>query len=280
MRYLSFPAGFALLAVLALGVAPSFAEQQPETVALSGSQEIEHPLVPVIRRLTDVRSRIEREVHDYTATLIKRERVDGKLTEHNYIYTKIRHEPFSVYLYFLAPQDLKGREVLYVHGQNDGNIVVHEGSGLTARIGMISLRPDGRLAMRDQKYPITDIGILNLTRRWLEVAQLETQFGECDVAILEGAKINGRSSTCIQVTHSVPRKEFYANVARLYIDDELGLPIRHEAYDWPRQPGGRPELTEEYTYLNMKLNNNLADVDFDHRNHDYNFVRKGNRRGN
>ncbi len=37
------------------------------------------------------------------------------------------------------------------------------------------------------------------------------------------------------------------------------------------QPGGQPQLLEEYTYLNVKLNVGLTDADFDDKNPEYNF---------
>ena len=37
------------------------------------------------------------------------------------MFLKMRHRPFSVYMYFLGPP-LKGQEVMYIDGQNDGNM--------------------------------------------------------------------------------------------------------------------------------------------------------------
>jgi hypothetical protein len=45
--------------------------------------------------------------------------------------------------------------------------------------------------------------------------------------------------------------------------------VRYESYDWPRTPGGQPELIEEYTYLNLKFNVGLTDADFDRGNPAY-----------
>ena len=68
--------------------------------------------------------------------LVKRERIDGTVNPHEYMYVKIRNrkvvngkivQPLSVYLNFFKPATIKGREVIYVEGQNDGNIVAHEG---------------------------------------------------------------------------------------------------------------------------------------------------------
>ena len=61
----------------------------------------------------------------------------------------------------------------------------------------------------------------------------------------------------------MPRRNFVFHMARIFVDKELNLPIRYESYDWPKEPGGPPELMEEYTYLNLKLNNGFTDADFD-----------------
>ena len=77
--------------------------------------------------------------------------------------------------------------------------------------------------------------------------------------------------TCIQVVHPVPRKNFTFNVARVYVDDELNLPVRYESYDWPDKPGGKPILLEEYTYTDIKMNNGFSDMDFSENNPKYHF---------
>jgi hypothetical protein len=79
---------------------------------------------------------------------------------------------------------------------------------------------------------------------------------------MPGVKINGRGCTLLEVIHPTPRPHFDFNIARVYIDDELSLPVRYEAYSWPTQPGGKPELLECYTYLNLKINIGLQEKNF------------------
>ena len=57
----------------------------------------------------------------------------------------------------------------------------------------------------------------------------------------------------------------------MFVDDQLKLPIRYEQYDWPKGSGAEAELVEEYTYVNLRLNNSFTDVDFDVRNPNYAF---------
>ena len=77
----------------------------------------------------------------------------------------------------------------------------------------------------------------------------------------------------IESTHPVRRPEFLHHMVRVYIDQELGLPIRFEAFDWGKRPGAEPLLTEEYSYSHLKLNIGLQDIDFDVSNSAYAFGR-------
>jgi hypothetical protein len=233
----------------------------------------EHPLMPALRWAREGLPAIEK-MQDYTATLIKSERIGNKLGEPQYVALKVRHKPLSVYMSFLAPNSLKGQECMYVEGANNGKMWAH-GTGMKWKMfGTVSLNPDGPVAMEGQRYPITQIGILNLTRRLIEVASEDVKYGECEVKYFKGAKINDSVCTCTQVIHPVPRKNFLFNVARIFVDDKLNVPVRYEAYDWPKTPGAAPELIEAYTYLNLKLNVGLTDADFDIENPIYHFRKK------
>ena len=197
----------------------------------------EHPLMPALRWARQGLVAIER-IQDYTATLIKRERIGNTLGEDQYIALKVRHKPFSVYLNFLSPASVRGQECLYIDGANNGKMWAH-GTGMQEKLfGTVSLPPDGNMAMRGQRYPLTQIGILNLTRRLIEVASEDVKYGECEVKYFKGAKINDRLCTCTQVVHPVPRKNFLFHVARIFVDDNMNVPVRYEAYDWPKTPGG------------------------------------------
>jgi hypothetical protein len=232
-------------------------------------QPNEHPLMPAIRWARAGLPAIEK-LNDYSATLVKRENVGGKVGEYEYMFIKVRHRPFSVYAYFIGPAALKGREVIYIKGQNDGLLLAHA-TGVQAALGTLKLKPDGYIAMQGQRYPLTEIGQMNLVSRLIEVAEKDAQYGECEVKFFPGAKINGRVCTCIQVIHPVPRKNFLFHLARIFVDDQLNMPIRYEAYDWPKKAGDPPGLIEEYTYLNLKLNNGFTDADFDTKNPNYNY---------
>ena len=236
-----------------------------------------HPLEPALQWARDGSIDIEK-IEDYSAKIVKRERLDGELGEKQCMFLKVRHRPFSVYLYFLGPAKLKGREVIYVDGTNGGKMWAH-GTGLQRKMfGTVSIAPKGVIGMQGQRYPLTEIGVLNLVRRLADVAEDDIKFGECQVDYFKEVKLNDRSCTCIQVVHPVPRRNFLFHLARIYVDDEYNLPTRYASYDWPKKKGGKPELIEEYTYEKMKFNNGFTDADFDVRNPNYNFPEGGDRR--
>lgn len=237
-----------------------------------------HPLTPAIERAQEGLKLIEETINDYTTTIIKRERIGGTLKEHEFISAKIRNRkvkdgkvvvPFAVYLKFLKPDAVAGREVIWVEGQNDNKIVAHE----TGLLGFkrFYLPPDGFLAMMGQRYPITNIGVQTLIEELLVRAKHDLKYGECEVKFYKGAKVDKYVCTLIEVVHPVQRDHFTFYRARIYIDETLGVPVRYAAWTWPAEPGGEPVLEEEYTYRNLKLNVGLTDADFDPDNAAYDY---------
>ena len=238
-----------------------------------------HPLDAALKRAESGLINIRKNIKDYECMLVAREQVNGVLGEHQYMYTKVRTRktqngkivsPLSVYMYFVKPN--KGREVLYVEGVNKSKLCVRD-SGVRGLVGKVWLDPNGRLAMAGQRYPISEVGIENLIVKLLEKGTRDRKHGECDVQFHPKTTINGRTCTMIQVTHPYPRPHFEFHIARIFIDDELNIPIRYAAYEWPKKPGEKPPLLEEYTYLKMKLNKQFKNIEFDSENPNY-FVRK------
>lgn len=224
------------------------------------AQPGEHPLTPAIRVMNEVLANIDQNIRDYTCTLIKRESVDGELSDPQHIMLKVRQAPFSVYLYFLKPY--QGREVLYVDGANNNELVVLE-AGWKRNLGKMNLDPNGMVAMRGQKHPITEVGIRNLMAKLIAAKTAEMQFMECNVTSNPNTRIGDRPTTLIQIEHPLPRKEFGTHITRIFLDNELRVPIHYDAYLWPEAPGQAPPLDASYTYANLKLNVGLAVRDFD-----------------
>lgn len=250
----------------------------PDRVAANPAPSAKpHPLDPALLFAQDKLEHLREHVNDYEAVMIKQERIDGTLLPAEYMNVKIRNRreragrqhPFSVYMKFLRPNAIKGREVIYVENHNDGNIVAHE-AGVLGMI-RVNLAPRGTLAMRGNRYPITDAGIENLVEKLIERGNRDRAQGLCDVQFFENAKVMDRTCTMIQVKHEVEKPDLDFHIGRIYIDDEHQVPIRYEAYLWPEDGETELPLLESYTYAKLKLNVGLTDTDFDPDNDNYEF---------
>jgi hypothetical protein len=243
-----------------------------------------HPLDPAIELANNALAHFQANVVDYTAMIVSRERVNGVVGPYEYMDAKIRNRkveggrvvtPLSVYLKFVKPQAAAGREILWLEGLNNNKMLVNPSDGDGRFLPSIWMRPDGPIAMRGRLHPLTFIGIENLILKLIERGEREKRYEECDVRFIKGAKINDRVCTVLEVEHPTPRAHFEFNVAQIFIDDELQIPVRYAAYLWPQGESQKrldPGLViEEYTYLKVKLNQGLQDADFSRDNPNYDF---------
>ena len=246
-------------------------------------QTAARPLDQALQMAREGLAHIRGNINDYTAIIVKRERINGELSEHEYMFAKIRNRkvvdgrvvtPFAVYLAFLKPATVKGREVTYVENQNDGKLTAHEGGFKGRFLPTVSIHPTGALAMRGQRYPLTEIGVENLIAKLIERGEKARQFPDVTCEFRKNARIKDRVCTVIEVTQPTKRPDLDFYKAQVFIDDELNIPLRYISYDWPTREGQPLEVIEEYNYLDVKLNVGLQPSDFDPANPAYGFYSK------
>lgn len=241
----------------------------------------QHRLDPLLGLAEAALQKMRAEIRDYRATIIKQERVGGSLQDENYIECKVRQssldssndsdtgKPFGVYLRFLEPASARGREVIWVKGENNDRLIAHEG-GLKNLL-TVRLKPSSPLAMMGNRYPITDIGIENLLVRFVEIGNEIKTAGDCEVHLRHDVLINERPCTKIEIAQLEKRagQKFFR--AEIYIDHEHSVPIRYTAFDWPEKDGDEPPLIETYTYADLEVNVGITDADFDPENEAYRY---------
>ncbi len=233
-----------------------------------------HPLTPALDLARATQDYVLRSVADFTCILVKRERIDGRLMLHQYLQMKVRHEvapsrgivtPYSVYAHYLAPTRVKGREVLYVAGWNNGRIRVRKGGGRFSYV-QVNVDPTSSAALRESLYPITDVGISSVLRRLVERIEddmvADPTGMNTRVQFYQHARVSGRECTHVRVLHPKRLPGFVFYLANVYVDNELHVPIRIEGHDWPASGSEAPELLEEYTFTKLRLNVGLTDADF------------------
>ena len=237
-----------------------------------------HPLDRALVFAHESLASMRANVYDYTARMAKRERIKGQLGKTSFMDLKIRcprttaqgETPFSIYMKFLQPRDASGREVLWVDGLNDGNLLAHQ-PGMIVGMKTFDLPPDGMMAMQGQRYPIYEAGLENLIVKLIEKATRDRAAGMCEVTYRDGLALNKRPCSLIEVVHQEKRAPYEFYKAQVLVDDELNIPVRYTSYDWPKSPGAKPQILEQYTYINVKVNVGLTDEDFNPKNPAYKF---------
>ena len=233
----------------------------------------DHPLVPCLKAAEECKKSLAK-VTDYTTLFRNSEVVRGKRYSHT-MYVKFREKPFSVYMYFMGQN--RGRQILYVKGQNSGKLVARQpalgGLGVT-----VSLSPTGSRAMSENRHPITMFGMSKMVDQLITQWKSDSKQEGVKVAYYPNAKLKRPETTyqpmeckVYQTTVTKRRRgqEFY--MTRLYIDKKTGLPVRVEQYGFPTSTGQSPPLLAEYTYWNVKTNMGLKDLDFSRQNPRYRF---------
>ncbi|QDV87131.1 DUF1571 domain-containing protein [Stieleria sp.] len=288
------------VALLALTISPLVAEDtppQPSTLLVRSNTISSHqprvgiekaaarqsdslnPLRAILIQGQESLERCRRDIQDYTCTLIAQERIDGQLQSVKCCQAKVKHhdEPgadgngsVSIYLKYKAPESIKGREVLWVAGQNDGKMLVRKGGSRLAFITAL-IEPTSEMATQNSRYTIHDFGIQRLVERMIEFGSIELAGGECQTNVVEDVDVDGRPCRLFEVIHPERRDDLPFHCARVYIDKELQLPTRFEAYDWPSEDDDQPVLIERYAYCDLQLNVGLTPEDFDKDNSEYQF---------
>jgi hypothetical protein len=247
--------------------------------AIAKQQNLEE----VLRTVRIGYQKINNEVRNYTCTMTKRTRVDGILGEPQHLIAKVRHLPreqdpqskdaINLYLKFTGPASVRGREVLYPSDNNDDLMLVRRGGNRLAFL-TVELEPTSPIAMQGTLHPVTDFGIKRLIERLIECAEKDLTSEHCSIKVDELATFDEKPCTLIEACNERKRKGCAFHLAKVYVDHQLQLPIRFEAYDWPSAENSGPNLIEEYTYRDLKFNVDLTDEDFDRKNPNYRFSKR------
>jgi hypothetical protein len=216
------------------------------------------------------------EIPDYTAQFSKQELVDGELLEEQTMLLKCRHKPFSIYLQWLTGD--VGRELLYVEGTNDGEMLVH-GGGWKARLPALSISPTSSLAMKESRYPVTSAGLKALVDIILRIHAddlVKNNIERCDQ--LPDQDFDGRKCAVFVVYYKNAELSPTYRKSIVLIDKAWNIPLYTRNFCWPADQA--PETAEElddatliefYTFTDIQFRQQLAEVDFDRTNAEYRF---------
>jgi hypothetical protein len=198
----------------------------------------------------------------YTSIFHKREMINGRMSPEEIVFMKFK-KPFTVYMKWTG-KERRGTEVIYALGWNGGHLRAHEGGLLN--IINFNLDPDGSLAMRGNRHPITDSGLEHLVRLVGRNVRRGLAAGEMVFRDLGGETVYGRRARKLEgVFLREPGRGYYCYRAVLYMDEGTTIPLKMLLYDW------NDALVEDYGYENTILNAGLKNADFDPKNPEYRF---------
>jgi Protein of unknown function (DUF1571) len=255
----------ALFGMAALGITlalqPS-ADAQGKAAPVQQAKGGDSPLDRPLALLYEAR-RAYAGLKDYTCTLQSREKVRGVLLDENVMLFKMRTQPFSVYMRWLAPRKNQGQEVCFVAGRNDNKMRVHSTSlGKGKFLGFVSVDPNDPRVTEHSRHTIYEAGLGNLIEQTIKCWEQEVKVGKTQVKTGEYT-YNNRRCTRIETIRAERVEGFYCYRSVLYLDSETKLPLRTENYDWPRAGGPADgELLEMFSYIDLRLNVGLSDQDF------------------
>jgi hypothetical protein len=192
-------------------------------------------------------------VESYTTVFHKQERVGGRLLPEETVFFRFAR-PFKVRLQWIK-EPHKGRDVVYIDGENANRLRVREG-GLLGLIP-VNLDPRGDMAMRDSRHPITDSGLAVLLG--LISSNLERGAAAREVVTQDHGleTVYGRVARRFEgIFPKDAGKGYYCHRAELALDVERKVPLKLRIHDFGDQ------LVESYTYEDLRLNAGLKDADF------------------
>ena len=242
-----------------------------------------HPLEPVLKLADEGVRRMDRQINDYTATIVSQVTIGKTLQPEKRIFCKIRHPktveagsalpgqevPFSVYLKMLAPGSIAGQEAIWVKGQNDDKLIGHTTGFLNVKRAYLD--PAGSIAMQGNLHPIYDIGFLNLVKKMGAVGRRDLQYPDCSVTVTRDVSVGDQTCTLIEIKHAQQDPKFEFHIAKIYIDQSRDVLVGYEGFLWPEKEGDPPRLKEKYFYTDLEINVGLTDDDFSPGNKEYDY---------
>jgi hypothetical protein len=230
----------------------------------------ETPAQPVVRsdesplrRLANKALEKEKTLNNYICRLRRREQASGKTAPMEIIMVEYRRSPLSIHFKWLGEEN-KGREVIYVKGQNDDKIQVLTGQGDLIGAGhYLQFPPDSELMKSRSRYPIQESGIGRVVLRFGALLDA-IERGQTNAGSLRylGQKTRAEFPNPMDSVEQaiLPGVEPFlpkGGTRFLYFDQTTGLPLLIQTYDQNQYE------VEYYCFDRLQTPVPLDDADFD-----------------
>lgn len=196
-------------------------------------------------------------VRDYRATLESSERIEDELFPRRVMTVWVLHEPLHVAIATHAPESERGQKVWYDGEERE--LVAETPGFLGALVGRVTLDPEGDLAMKDRRHPITDIGLARMVEQMRSAMEPVLAFATPPRIRNGVAELAEREVRLVEVLVPAIEAHETALVYRFAFDAESGLVTY---YGQAELTSEGPAVLEEYLYREITPNLGLDEDDF------------------
>jgi hypothetical protein len=214
----------------------------------------------------------------YTATFERREQVAGTLRDGEAMEITLRHQPFSVHAKWLVGK--VGQELLYVEDTDSPHMLVRLGGWKGRMMPALKLDPHGSLAMKSSRYPITEIGLMNLLHKLLDHRRRDASadtLPSCRLDTITSPRPAYRFVIEYKSPEQTPGISDIYRRSIVSLDREWLVPTGIENHGWGTSTRDTTfddtTLIESYRYRDVDFDAGTSDLDFDRDNPEYAFRR-------
>jgi hypothetical protein len=233
----------------AIGFAATEAVATPTTTVLDQRGSVGNAIKRLAREapldlLRKAQKRYYSNVVDYTCTFRKKESLDGRLTKVQGVKVKFREKDYSVYMHW-TENPVKARRAIYVEGK-------WTKKGRPAAL----CQPEGVIARTIDQFGFAKA--LDLILRYSLIAKKR---GELELGYVGDGKVDNRPTYVFQrvLPYTGEGGAYPDRVLVYHLDAETLLPVMCASY----ADEAKTELLGQYEYSDVRLNQGLADADFE-----------------
>ena len=226
--------------VLLVLVGKSAAEETPDRQDAATVQRTFHDALELFESSLSKWSKVQA----YSCYLYIRQ-PNGTESPDKYLWLKVRRDPVLVYAYVVAPARLRGLEHFYDPADDKKKLNVR-------RLHVQGAIYDQHTyVFRSREIYPESWHVDAMSSVFEKELRSHPEKEHSQIKLFEGAKVDHRLATAIELsfTQQAPGQRFHT--AKMFLDDESGMPVHLEAYDWPSGEGEKPSLIESYTYWNV-----------------------------
>jgi hypothetical protein len=215
-----------------------------------------------VAMMTDARTALGK-TRDYACTFTRQESIKGKLSEEQVAEMKVRTNPLGVYVRFAKPNDIAGMEVAYT-GVRKSMKMRYRVAGIAGAKGFATRDLDDKNFLAENRHPVTEWTMAAVIDRVSASVAREKTLNNPVEVFTGDYQFAGRNVVRYEIFTRRPHAFRYAHRMLIYVDKELKLPLRYEAYDQPKGNALVGDLFEAYSFSDVKVNIGLGENAFDY----------------